>query len=220
MRTLSHHEARACYDRIGARQDTQAFYEDRATERLLANGDFGSARSVFELGCGTGRFAEGLLRDHLPPDARYHGTDLSPEMVRLATTRLAPFGERATVVLSDGRPPADEPRGAHDRYVANFVLDLLAEDDIRAQLAAAHRMLAPGGLACLSSLSGGHGPLSRALIGGWSLLHRLSPALVGGCRPIRLDDFLSSGGWRIRSHDALDPFGLPLEAVVAERLPD
>ena len=38
------------YDRIGRGQDTQCFYEDPATERLLERGDFGAARSVVELG--------------------------------------------------------------------------------------------------------------------------------------------------------------------------
>ncbi len=38
MRTLSHEEARRVYDRIGARQDTQAFYEflHRLDPRLVA----------------------------------------------------------------------------------------------------------------------------------------------------------------------------------------
>ena len=52
MRTLSHQEARRTYDRIGARQDTQAFYEDVATREVIRHGDFASALAVFEFGCG------------------------------------------------------------------------------------------------------------------------------------------------------------------------
>jgi SAM-dependent methyltransferase len=67
-RTLSHDEARRAYDRIGSLQDSQAFYEDVATSLLLQHGDFPSARSVFEFGCGTGRFAQRLLEEQLTGD--------------------------------------------------------------------------------------------------------------------------------------------------------
>jgi ubiquinone/menaquinone biosynthesis C-methylase UbiE len=106
---LSREEARRVYDRIGARQDTQAFYEDRATELLIQHGEFGFAQSVLEFGCGTGRFALRLLSHHLPATARYRALDQSAIMVRLAQSRLAQFGSRAQVVLTDGAPPVSEP---------------------------------------------------------------------------------------------------------------
>ncbi len=102
--------------------------------------------------------------------------------------------------------------------MSNFVFDLLSEPDIAAVLAEAHRMLRPGGLLCLASLSPGHGGVSRAVIRVWSLLHRLEPRLVAGCRPIELLPFLEAGRWRVRQHLLLAPYGLPSEAVVAERL--
>jgi ubiquinone/menaquinone biosynthesis C-methylase UbiE len=216
-RTLSYEEARRVYDRIGARQDSQAFYEDVATGELIAHGDFEHARSVFEFGCGTGRFAEKLLRERLPPDAAYRAADQSPEMVRLAGARLAAFGERAEAVLSDGTPPRAEPAGSFDRFVSCYVLDLLSESDIDAVLTEAYRMLVPGGLLCACSLSPGHGALSKAVIGVWSLVHRLSPKLVGGCRPIALVPLLDSKDWEIVHQRALAPFGIPSEAVVARR---
>ena len=215
-RVLTREQARRVYDRIGARQDTQAFYEDRATEILVEHGRFDTAHRVLEFGCGTGRFAARLLSRHLPGDARYRGLDLSPTMVRLARERLAPFGERAEVVLTDGSPPASEPAASRDRIVSNFVLDLLAEDDIAAVIAEARRILEPGGLLCLSGLSTGTGPLSRLLARAWSGVHALQPALVGGCRPLELRSWLSAAEWRVRHHAKLAPFGVPSEAVVAE----
>jgi ubiquinone/menaquinone biosynthesis C-methylase UbiE len=218
MRTLSHEEARRVYDRIGGLQDRQAFYEDVATGELLRHGDFASASSAFEFGFGTGRFAEILLRDHLPPTATYRGIDLSPTMLGLAERRLAAYGDRVSLVQSSGAPPAEEPTASCDRFVSNFVFDLLSEADIAAVVEEAHRMLRPGGLLCLSSLSSGHGAVSRTVIGAWCLLHRLRPALLGGCRPIDLLARLERPRWAIRHRAALSPFGLPSEAVVAERL--
>lgn len=215
---LSREQARRVYDRIGALQDTQAFYEDRATGILVEHGDFRTAHRVLEFGCGTGRFAARLLSDHLPADASYRALDLSPTMVQLARTRLAAFGSRAEVVLTEGAAPADEPTAARDRFVSNFVLDLLAEDDIAAVVREAHRILVPGGLLCVSSLSVGAGGLSRLVSRAWTRLHALNPALVGGCRPLELLDWFPSPQWRIRHHARLTPFGVPSAVVVAERI--
>ncbi len=214
---LSREQARPVYDRIGALQATQAFYEDRATGLLIRHGDFGAAHRVLEFGCGTGRFAARLLSDHLPADASYRALDLSPTMVQLATTRLARFGARAEVLLTDGSAPADVPTASRDRFVSNFVLDLLAEDDIAAVVREAQRILVPGGLLCVSSLAVGAGGLSRLVSRAWSRLHALNPALVGGCRPLELLDWFPPSQWRIRHHARLTPFGVPSAVVVAER---
>jgi len=217
MGTLSREEARRVYDRIGAFQDSQAFYEDRALDVLIRHGDFGSARRVFEFGCGTGRLAARLLSDELPSDARYRGVDLSPTMVGLAGERLAAWGERASATLADGGPPAEEPAASCDRFVSTYVLDLLSEADMDAVLAHAHRMLEPGGLLCIVSLTTGAGPVSRAVAGVWSGLHGLAPALVGGCRPVDLAPRLSDERWKLRHHERVAPFAIPSEIVVAER---
>jgi SAM-dependent methyltransferase len=214
---VSHPEARRIYDRIGSLQDSQAFYEDRATDALLRHGGFGSAASVFEFGCGTGRFALRLLTEFLPPGARYRGVDLSPKMVSLATARLAPYASRAQVLLSEGGPPIDEPPESHDRFVSNYVFDLLSEADIRSVLREAQRMLRPGGLVCLAGLSTGVGPLSRGVAGLWSWVQSRRPSLVGGCRPIDLLPFLPESAWQLRHHAKLVAFGVTSEVLVGQR---
>jgi len=218
-RTLTHAEARRVYDRIGAAQDTQAFYEDRATRVLLRHGAFESAERVLEFGCGTGRFAFRLLSQHLPGTAHYRALDSSPRMVELARARLARFGARVEVVLTDGAPPASDPSASRDRFVSTYVLDLLAEDDVAAVLREAHRILAPGGLLCLAGLSTGARAIPRLVARAWTRVHALRPAWVGGCRPLELLPRLRPEAWRIRQHAALAPFGVPSEALVAERLP-
>jgi ubiquinone/menaquinone biosynthesis C-methylase UbiE len=219
MKTLSAAEARRTYDRIGKMQDSQAFYEDRATAELIASLDIPSATSVFEFGCGTGRFAHDLLAHHLPTAAGYRGVDLSPEMVRLASERLASFGSRASVRLTEGGPPTDEPSESCDRFVSNFVLDLLSSKDIEVVIREAHRMLRPGGLLGLSSLTFGFTTASRIFSWTWLKIHALRPSLVGGCRPLELQDVLPEKAWKVRHRARLAPFAIPLEAVVAERLP-
>lgn len=217
MRTLSHGEARRAYDWIGRIQDWQAFYEDDATASLAGHADFGTAAAVFEFGCGTGRFARRLLDEHLSATATYRGVDVSPRMVGLARRRLEPYAGRATVVLTEGDPPTGEPAAAYDRFVSNFVFDLLSENDIRAVLDEAHRMLRPGGLLCLSGLSTEEGRPPGRVMRVWGWIHSVAPSLVGGCRSVDLLPFLSSDRWQVLHHVKLVRCGMPSEVVVAAR---
>jgi len=218
MRTLSREEARSVYDRIGKLQDSQAFYEDPAVDLLIRHGEFAKANDVFEFGCGTGRLARRLLAEHLPSGATYRAVDLSPTMVGVAKERLASFGSLVQVDLSDGGPPVREPSESYDRLVSTYVLDLLSEEDIVAVLREAHRVLKPGGLLCLASLSTGSGLASRLVAALWSGVHRVRPSLVGGCRPLDLVDWLATSEWKVRYQGRVAPFGVPSEVVIAERV--
>lgn len=214
--------ARRFYDRFGARQDSQAFYEDRALDLIVTHGDFRSAHRVFEFGCGTGRFAERLLTDPngLPPDARYSACDLSETMVSLARQRLARFGDRVTIWQSDGGFDFSRGGPPFDRIVVTYVLDLLGPAGVSAFLAAAAEALEPGGLLASASLTWGNTLPSRAVTGVWAGIHRLSPSLVGGCYPLQLVPHLDLSQWAIRHHQVVRQFAVPSEVVIAERLDD
>jgi ubiquinone/menaquinone biosynthesis C-methylase UbiE len=213
---LTRAQARAFYDRFGSKQDGQAFYEDAAVQDLLAHAEFERAKAVFEFGCGTGRLAEILFARYLPPAARYVGCDVSTTMVDLARQRLARFAERADVRGTDGAPRIEAPDAAYDRFVSNYVLDLLTTEDIADLLSEAHRVLAAEGRLCLVSLTYGSTPTSRLVSWLWGRVHRLRPQLVGGCRPLALLTFLSQDDWRIIHHNVIVAYGIPSEVVVAE----
>lgn len=213
--TLTREAAKALYDRIGAWQDTQRFYEDHATGDLIAHADLGNARSVFEFGAGTGRLAERLLRDHLPATAHYRGIDISSTMVALARRRLAPWRERASVEQSDGSPRLTAPAGRFDRFLSTYVLDLLSAEDIALVIDEARRMLSADGLVCLVSATGGRAPLERVVMRLAAGLHALSPSLVGGCRAIDLRSFLEPPRWRVIHRAVSSKWGIPSEVVVA-----
>src|SRR5438128_10680181 len=182
VRVLTHGQVQAFYNRMGAKQDWQAFYEAKATHDLVTHASFETAQAVFEFGCGTGAFAERLLTAHLSPEAQYVAVDSSATMIRLARARLARFGSRVEVQRTDGSFPFDAPSGLYDRFVSTYVADLLAAADIAEVLSEAHRLLRPEGLLCLVSLTHGTRWLSRLLTGLWTGIHRLTPTLVGGCR--------------------------------------
>ena len=217
MPVLTAEQARRVYDRIGRAQDWQRVYEDAATADLVAHAGFDTADAVVELGCGTGRFAVELLARHLRAEATYAAVELSPRMVALASDRLWRWRVRATVSLVDGHATIPARDYAADRFVANYVFDLLGPEETRSKLAEARRVLAPGGLLCVAGLTNGEHGVARNVSRAWRGIWARWPALVGGCRPVRLVDALDPAAWEINHHRVVVAWGIPSEVVIAAR---
>jgi len=201
------------YDHFGLRQDKQGFYEDAALDDLREHGGFRTAGRIVEFGCGTGRLARQLLTE--APAARYVGFDVSTTMTELAAARLSDVANRAEVrLLAPGTVTLPLADGAADRLVTTYVLDLLPESAIAAFLADAARVLAPGGLLCAVSLARGRNLLSGTVSGIWTALFRVRPALVGGCRPIDLQQ-AAAGGWQTEHRALVVRWGITSEVLIA-----
>ncbi|MEE8349404.1 MAG: class I SAM-dependent methyltransferase [Acidobacteriota bacterium] len=218
MPVLTHQEAQELYDRFGSRQDRQGFYEDVACADLRAHAGFDQALSVFEFGCGTGRFAEELLSEHLPADSHYVGVDISATMVGLSLQRLEPWAGRVEVRQSDGAMCVTDAEDLYDCFVCNYVLDLLSEEDILKLLAEAHRTVKGNGRLCLISLTHGNTWPSHLLSSAWQLVHAIKPQRVGGCRPLRLRGLLSADRWQIEHHHVVSRWAVSSEVLIARCL--
>lgn len=214
---LNRAEARKYYDRFGAKQDSQAFYEDPALDDLIAHADFGSAESVCEFGCGTGRLALQLLSNYLPSSASYMGSDVSETMVHLARQKVAPFGARARIEHTDGAIQFDLPDNSVNRVVSTYVLDLLSDDDMRKVITESGRVLKPGGKLCLVSLTVGRTAATRIVSALWAAVYHLRASLVGGCRPIRLRQLFQAPGWEIGYQNIVSRFGIASEVLIASK---
>jgi len=215
MRTLSHQQAKAFYDRFGAKQDSQAFYEDRAVQDMVRHSDLARAGSVLEFGCGTGRLALRLLSQELPPEARYLGLDVSDTMVAVASSRLTPYRDHAEVRLCHGGVDLPVPDASVDRVVSTYVTDLLSEADIDRLLEEAKRALTPDGRLCLVGITHGVGPAHRMVSRLWTAIHSLRPSLVGGCRPMVLVTHLAGPDWSIVHSSIVQAWGISSEVLVA-----
>ena len=217
---LSHGQAKKFYDFFGSAQDWQRFYEDAAVNDLTAHLSLKNARQLFEFGCGTGRLAEKLLENHLGPDARYTAVDISTTMTGLTKKRLAKFGDRVTVLQTLGTMTLRAPSHSFDRFISTYVLDLLTEKDIRQLIAEAHRLLSPGGLIGLVSLTHAQNPAGRVVEKLWIGVHAVLPILLGGCRPITLADFVKQDTWHIVHHRKISQCGIASEVLVAGKTND
>jgi selT/selW/selH-like putative selenoprotein len=215
-RVFAAENAKRFYDRLGAMQDSQ-FYERAPLNELISHADFEHALSVFELGCGTGRFAARLLAERLPPQAHYMGFDISTTMVEIAIRRLTRWGDRATVEEADatrGLPYADSQ---FDRFVATYVFDLLPASSIGLVLREAYRVLSPKGKLCVVTSTEGVGPASRIINKIWNAIYDRRPGLLGGCRPLQLSKFLTASEWRIEHMQNRSSYGITSEILVATR---
>ncbi|HUY47230.1 MAG TPA: class I SAM-dependent methyltransferase [Streptosporangiaceae bacterium] len=210
---LTSGQARRFYDGFGRAQDLQAFYEDRAVGDLLAHGRFGDARAVLELGCGTGRLAARLLGRHLPAGARYLGADISGTMTALSRARVDRFGRRAAVIQADGTRQLPLAAGAFDRFLAVYVLDLLGPAESAAIVAEARRLLRPGGLLAVASLTHGAPSPARLVSQAWMAVWSRAPGLTGGCRPVTVLPLLD--GWHIEHRSLVTAWALTSEVVIA-----
>ncbi len=207
-------DAKRFYDRFGAKQDLQ-FYERTALERLIAHADFERSSAVLELGCGTGRFAECLLKKHLPKDTSYTGIDISTTMVRLATQRLSPWKSRAAVCEADAATKLPCADGALDRIVITYVLDLLPPGAIRPILDEARRVLGETGKLCVVVSTEGVSFAYRMISSLWKRVYALRPRLVGGCRPLHMAALLDSDQWHVEHREIISSWGICSEIVVA-----
>jgi hypothetical protein len=135
-------------------------------------------------------------------------------MVGIARQRLSQWADRAEVKLSDGSGSLEAPDQSVDRFVSNYVFDLLSPPLIVRVLEQAHRILAPDGLLCLVSLTYGRGRFAGAISKTWQRIHAFSPALVGGCRPLDLTAVLGPS-WLVRYVAPVTNFGLTSQVLVA-----
>jgi hypothetical protein len=139
-------------------------------------------------------------------------------MVGLARERLAPWSDRAEVRLTDGSTELELPESSCDRFISNYVLDLMSDDAIRRILGVAHRCLEPGGRLCLVSITLGRGVLPRLVSGLWNCAYAIRPKLLGGCRPINLLDHLDGSSWHVDHASVVSPYKISSQIVIASRL--
>jgi tRNA (cmo5U34)-methyltransferase len=119
------------------------FYPDLQDETAKATAD-ASARTILELGIGTGETAKRVLAAH--PDARLTAIDSSPEMVERART-VVPQADLRVARLEDPLP--DGPFDVVVSALAVHHLDGPGKEDLFRRVAA---VLGPGGVFVLADV--------------------------------------------------------------------
>jgi ubiquinone/menaquinone biosynthesis C-methylase UbiE len=116
---------------------------DRAVkEQLIVQAAIAPGHEVLDLGAGTGTLAL-MVKDGCP-DARVSGVDVDPRIVAIARRKAATVGADVRFVEGSATDPPFAP-GSFDRVLSTLVLHHLTTPQKRAALAAARRLLRPGG---------------------------------------------------------------------------
>jgi demethylmenaquinone methyltransferase / 2-methoxy-6-polyprenyl-1,4-benzoquinol methylase len=186
-----------------------ALTEKRARQRAFEAAELKAGESVLEVATGTGTFLARLAG--VAGVRRVVGIDLAGGMIR-RTARLIksnPAG-RAVLAQADARrlPFAE---GSIDILFNCYMMDLLPQQDIPQVLGEFRRVLRPSGR-WVALVMGCQAPALQSV---WMGLYRISPALVGACRPIPLGDFLRRGGWQVVLREIISQYGFRSELFVA-----
>lgn len=143
--------------------------------------------SVMEIGCGTGTTAL-RLADSV---ARYLGTDLSGEMVRIANDKAAAVDHVSFVT------EAARTAGAGQEFDAVLAFNLLhLVDDPAAVMTHVRGLLPKGGLFISKTPCLGGKPWFRPLIWGLQMIGK-APAPVHCLRPAEIETALAAAGFEV-----------------------
>lgn len=214
---LSPTQVKSFYDWFGAWQDYNHFYELKPILRMLELIQVERAKTIFEFGCGTGSLAERILNQ--TKDVKYIGADISDTMVQLTKKRLNRFGERVKVVQVDGT--RELPKVNADIFLSTYVFDAISNENIEKILKQAHEILRSSkGKIGLVNLTKGEGFFAKAMTTMWEKLYQWNPKLLGGCRPVKMKDFiLKNSKWKILHSEKMTSLGLiTSEILVAQAM--
>ena len=225
------------YGRVGKVLDLMSVVEDKPRNRALAelewHDDLGKKDTndeckplhVLEVGVGTGRTARQILQQH-PNVQRYTGYDVTPKMVHLAREALKEFSNdgsgtapTTTGVITElvqGNALEQEWSTA-DIVVAFYVLDIWSDDQIKVFLQKAKNEAKCSQLCLVTLAQAPQGSILAGLVMGlWNTLLRVSPMLVGGCKPTQMQRYLEeSNDWTVRYCQVQSVLGYTSEIVVA-----
>ena len=214
-KTLTPTQAKKYYDNFGAKQDSQGFYEDKPIGIVEQEALFEQATNVFDFGFATGKRSSDLFKTKLSETCKYTGQDISDTMITLAQEKMEPWKDRPQVRLTDGSTTLPEPDNTFDRFFSTYVLDLLPEQETKNILNEAKRVLEPNGMLCLVGITSGKNIRSKIVSGGWKLIFKLRPSVVGGCRPIDLTKFVLEPDWKILFHKKVTAKMVASEILIA-----
>jgi ubiquinone/menaquinone biosynthesis C-methylase UbiE len=208
--TISAQTARRVYDRMGVRHDLAERYEGRAKQRAIAGLNLAAGQCLLNVGVGTGiehrQMQTVMARGGLPV-----GIDLSGVMLRLTQERTG-----APLCHADVRklPFAS---GRFNRLFCAYVLDLIPYAELPDLLLEFSRVLKPGGRMALVGLTEGTDAASKLVITLWKTVYRVSPSMLGGCRPLQLSTLVDHAGFDVLHDEVVVQWGLPSEILIANR---
>lgn len=207
---LSPADAARLYDRLAGVYDVWAkLAESRARERAIELAEIRDGQDILEVAAGTGLAFAAVVRAN--PHGRNLAIDISPGMLARARRRLARMGLSNFEIETGSALDIRAPDASIDTLLNNYMFDLMCDRDREAAITEFYRVLRPGGRLVLANMTQGE----RRGSGIYERLYRRSPALMGGCRGVRLSAPLVAHGFEVRSREYMQQCLFPSEVLLA-----
>jgi ubiquinone/menaquinone biosynthesis C-methylase UbiE len=184
--------------------------ESRARKRGLELAQIRDGERVLEVAVGTGAILADVAR--LNPDGFNAGIDISEGMLQKAREKLDRYETCVELKLGSAFEipyPAED----FDLITNGFMFDLMPFESMPAILAEFWRVLKPGGRVVLTNMTIGERPGASI----FQTLYRLSPALMGGCRGVRMVGPLEEAGFQVVTREYCEQFFFPTEVILAKK---
>jgi ubiquinone/menaquinone biosynthesis C-methylase UbiE len=206
---LSQEKVRSIYNGMARIYDLWgANMEGRARKRGIELAGVQDGECVLDVATGTGLILAELARRN--PHGLNAGIDISEGMLARAREKLAGSGEQ--VELKAGSAfQIPYPEHTFDLLTNGYMFDLMPFEDMPKILAEFKRVLKRTGRLVLTDMTIGERFGSQVYQG----IYKIAPAVMGGCRGVRLAGPLEQAGFRVVTREYHQQVLFPSEVILA-----
>ncbi|RMF56616.1 MAG: methyltransferase domain-containing protein [Calditrichaeota bacterium] len=183
--------------------------ESRAIHKALELAAIQDGETILEVAVGTGLVFSNLVEKN--PHGKNIGIDLSPGMLAKAKARLQDKSLNNYTLIEASATELPVKDFSVDLLMNTYMLDLIPFTEMEKVLKEFNRVLKVGGRLVLVNMTHGRSFFSKF----YELLFRISPSLMGGCRPISISSDIHNLGFKLKHVEYLEQLFFPSEIILA-----
>ncbi len=207
---LSQNRVKEVYDSISNIYDVWAnLTETRARNRALELAEIEDGQNILEVAAGTGLAFKEIVKRN--PSGMNIGIDISEGMLRKAERRLKNMNNFELKLASASEIPC--PDSNFDIVFNNYMFDLIPFQEMSKIVLEFWRVLKTGGKLVLVNMAEGSVLASKI----YTLIYKISPRLIGGCRPVAMEQKLTEGGFEVLTCEYIEQLAFPSEVILAKK---
>jgi ubiquinone/menaquinone biosynthesis C-methylase UbiE len=207
---LSQESVRDIYNSISKVYDLWgAATEGRARKEGLQLANILDGESILDVASGTGLILSEIVRQN--PIGFSAGIDISEGMLKKARSKINPTSENVEIKIGSAFDIPYEDN-IFDLVLNGYMFDLMPLAEMPRIIAEFRRVLKPDGRAVIINMTIGETPWSQI----YEWVYKKSPALMGGCRGVRLTQLLNNNGFTVVTRKYIQQFLFPSEVILAQ----
>ena len=185
--------------------------ESKAAKRVMDLASIKNGESILEVAVGTGLVFMKIVKQN--PQGINEGMDISTSMLLRAEKKLKKLDKNSFHLQIGNAYQLPFNDDTFNLVVNNFMIDLLPENDFEKVLAEFYRVLKPSGRVVISTMAFGKKWYNKI----WHWMAKKFPALLTGCRPISLSNYLQKTGFINIEVEQISQNTFPSEVLCAEK---